>query len=207
MKIFDYLKKILFSPIKFFSTLKEKSIGPAVLWFAIFSLVGIILGFSMVLVFPSLYGEDFSKFPLPLSPIVFFVLTGIVTWIFSIIGSFIGAGILHVYLWLFGARQGYTKTYQLMSYSATPAFLFSWIPFLKYPVALWRTILMVIGTHKLHKLSLVRSIVAYVVAFLIMVSLVLLLFLFLYLILKSQPGAFEMFMTGFKNALAEQSLR
>jgi hypothetical protein len=77
---------------------------------------------------------------------------------------FLGAGILHVWLMLWGGKAEYEKTFQLYIYSSTPSLLFGWIPILGALVWFYDLGLLIIGTPYTHKdISQHRAVWVYVI--------------------------------------------
>jgi len=95
----------------------------------------------------------------------------------SIIGTFIGAGILHVFALIFGAKKGYNNTYKAMVYSAGPSLFILPVMFLSIinPVILvgaaaiyiLMLALYIKGISRLHEISAVRAFLAIFVPLLI----------------------------------------
>lgn len=167
MDLINKIKLILFKPDKFFSTLKEKTIQDALLYYIILLAFNVIMSYLMFLAF----GDFFTKIILnmfELIPLQFIresVSAGhfILGYIFGIIFSFVIAAILFVWLLIFGGKKGYTKAYQLYIYSETPSLLLKWIPFLGFFAWIYDLILLIIGTKKIYNFSTTKAVLIYVI--------------------------------------------
>ena len=155
MELFDKIKSILFKPTKFFSNLKEKGVKDAFLFSILLGLFSVILNlltkYSAFYNLAVLYGLSFPTFV-----ILFFIL--------SLLSQFAFAGLLHVWILIFGGKEKYSKTYQLSIYSLTPSWLVGWIPFAGPLVAtIYYLVLLIVGTQQVHKIRRTKAILMYVV--------------------------------------------
>ena len=163
MKVIYKIKQILFSPNSFFSSLKkEKKVDGAFGYFAIISLIGSVFFFLSVF----FQWSDFSFFSF-LNPSGDFGGLLIITIFIYGLGlgfSFVNAGVLHIWIKIFGGKSKYSKTYQLYVYTSTPTLLLSWIPFIGFLSSFYDLTLLIIGTPKIHKeINLNKSIFMYVI--------------------------------------------
>lgn len=178
MILFKMIKDVLIRPSYFFERIeKQKGISKAFFYLAIISLfcvvVSMLTGF-LFLKFSSDMSRIFEVYPALAQPqFTFFALFLIsIVWYFvMLLFSFIIAGLLHIWILIFGGKATYAKTYQLLVYSSTPNFLLGWIPYLGSLAQLYQIILLVIGTQKLHKVSLVRAILIYAIPAFVMILL------------------------------------
>lgn len=173
MALFTTIKSVLTAPTVFFHSLKkEQGIKHAFWYLAIIALIGTVLGTIFLLLFPPspeqlnllspFLGEEETtnlqeKLAQASTP-QGIVWGGVKNYLQLVIGSFIIAAILHVWLLLFGGRASYGKTYQLLVYSGTPSYLFSWIPTIGGLMIIYRFILLAIGAQHTHGLSKARAI-------------------------------------------------
>lgn len=157
---FKKVKEIFTKPSLFFKNLKyEEGIGNALLFYFIIilivNLIGLVIGYlfldqiidltykflnfipeeKITIGFPKLYSESIQS------------LTQSIIWVF------IGAGILHIWLKIFGGEATYKKTFQLYVYSSTPAILLGFIPLLSFILWIWTMILLIIGSQRTHNLE------------------------------------------------------
>lgn len=168
MGILQELKTVLIHPGEFFEKVKDEKRYELPLRFYFFiiilQIVSIVfLYFLGLFEFPSLplIGSLGTGWMLLLSGIV--ILMVIVVFLLTIIGTFIGAGILHIFAKIFGAKGGYHNTYKAFVYSTAPAifsgFLYlnfgdMWLKLIMFlPFSAWGFILLVKGLSKLHNIS------------------------------------------------------
>ncbi len=174
------IKQILTNPNKFFSSLKEKTLQDALLYFIILSAFSAFMTYIMML----LFGDSFTRMivnffnlntPIPDFNSVTLLGQTILGYIFTIAASFVVAGILYLWLLLFGGNKGYNKTYQLYTYSQTPTLLFKWIPIVGMFASIYSFILLVIGTRNTYNFSTLKSTLIYLIPlfFLFVIALIL----------------------------------
>ena len=186
------LKTILVQPSRFFSQLREKDLWTAFQYYAVLALLYALLGGIVSWMLDDYFTELFFKWigipfvsPSPLSlhtqAAVFIVFT-LFTYIMTLVGSFISAAVLHVWILIFGGKESYIKTYQLNTYSRMPYFLFGWIPFVSIFAWIYTLGLFIIGTEKLHKIPRRKAVLMYVipVAIILLLGIGMLLFFVLY---------------------------
>jgi len=80
---------------------------------------------------------------------------------------FVSAGLIHLFVILFGGEQEYKETFNVMAYSSAPA-LFAFIPFVGFAAALYSIVLEVIGIQHRQKLTLGKSVAVVVIPLLIL---------------------------------------
>lgn len=148
-EILNKVKKILLDPKGFFeSDKKDTSIETAFKFNAILLIVSVVTGalFTSAIMKPlaNITGVDSN---LSISSLV-------VGYIMALVGTFIAAGIMHLWIKLFSGKGDYVKTFQMFVYANTPRMLFSWIPVLGtigapiYGLYIW-----IIGATVLHGFS------------------------------------------------------
>lgn len=169
MAIFSKIKSVLFEPTKFFTNLKkEKGFKDAFTYFLVLSFVSTVLGIITQIAFQKYY-IGFVKsmyswaYPIPQQTTASIVLSMSIWFIFGLFLSFIIAGILHVWILIFGGKEDYSKTYQLSVYSRTPSLVFAWIPFIAILAWIYNLFLLILGTQKVHGISRNRAILMYVI--------------------------------------------
>ena len=181
--MFKMIKDVLIRPSYFFGRIeKQKGISNAFFYFAILYLFYTVVHLLTGLLFFKYYSGILtniwgfalpSLIPQPQMTFFTFFLFPLLNYIAGLFMIFVVAGLLHVWIFIFGGRAVFEKTFQLLVYSSTPNYLLGWIPFLSFLVQIYSIVLLVIGTQKLHKLSLARSILIYVIPFAAIVLLVL----------------------------------
>ena len=95
---------------------------------------------------------------------LFFVLGMVIFVPFTTaMGVFLGAGIVHLFLFMFGgAKRGFEASFKVVCYSTGPA-LFVIVPFLGSIVAfLWSLVLEIVGLQSAHETETWRSLLAVV---------------------------------------------
>jgi len=70
---------------------------------------------------------------------------------------FVGAGILHLFVKMFGGKKPYRETFQAVAYASAPA-VFNGVPIIGYFAPIYIIILQVIGISKRQNLSVGRSV-------------------------------------------------
>jgi hypothetical protein len=93
----------------------------------------------------------------------------------GIIGLFVCGLIVHIFVALIIGGNGIWQTINAMIYGATPAMLFSWIPFIGILAALWSLVLYIIGIRELHDTTTGKAAIAVLLPVIILVVLVIVL--------------------------------
>ncbi len=102
-----------------------------------------------------------------------FILIGIPVF------TFVGTGILHLFVKLYGGNGTYGGTYKAMIYSSTPTILFGFIPILNILFSIWTFILVIFGVSINHKISKLRSFLASITPAIIILILIFILAVFI----------------------------
>ncbi len=191
------IKRVLLDPLIFFDSLKQEiGIKSAFTYLLVLSLFSAVMGLIIGQFFQDYYYDLIAKiygfsFPKPKYTSYSLISITFLGYTVRLLGSFIFAGILHVWILIFGGKASYSKTYQVYVYSRTPAFIFGWIPFFSFFTWIYDLILLILGTQKIHNISKTKSILMYVIP-LILIGLFLLGFLFFLLsLIKSYPDMFQ----------------
>lgn len=124
-EILNKIKKILVDPKGFFeSNKKDTSVETALKFNAILLIVSVVTGalFTSAIIKPL---ANISGVNSNIS-----ISSLILGYIMALVGTFIAAGIMHLWIKLFGGKGDYVKTFQMFVYANTPRMLFSWIPVL-----------------------------------------------------------------------------
>ena len=162
--------QILKEPKKFFKSLsKEKGAKEAFKYLAVLVAINLILTF--IVSFYYIPQEDMSILTSGFGSFLLVVLIFlIVLWYSMVLAfSFLFAGILHLWVKLFGGRSVYSKTYQLFVYSSVPSLLFNWVPYLGIFAVMYGLYLLIVGTPILNKsISKKKAVLMYVIPIVIL---------------------------------------
>ena len=195
--LINKIKQVLTDPINFFESLrKETGIKSAFVYLLILSLFSTFLGFIVGQLFQNNYYDLLSKmfgfeFPKPQFAAGMLILFTAMGYCIGLIYSFIMAGILHVWILIFGGKENYSKTYQLYVYSRTPQFIIGWIPFIGYLTWIYDLVLLIIGTQKVHNISKVKAVLMYAIPIVLIGLFSLGIMIFSISLLKSNPNIFQ----------------
>ena len=173
-EFFDELKGLLVQPVAAFQGLKEKPIVAALGFFAV-----ILLIFSVL---SSIVDLNFTN-PVGL------VIGIIVGYIFLFVITFIGAAILHLFVYLVGGRAGIEQTIKAVLYAFTPYGLIGWIPFVGLLGMLWSFVLTILGIRELHDLSTGKAALAVILPFIIFLVLLMIVGVALFSYLTISPSS------------------
>lgn len=169
MKLFDTWKGIITDPMKSFTKLPKKEIiKDSCIYFLKIQAIALALMYIFLLamlplrLLPFVIGEHFLGFLagvgalllLPLALVFYLIML-----VFSLVMLFISAGLIQIFVKLFGGKKGYATTFQALAYASSP-FILAWIPFVNWLASIYGLVLQVIGIHKLQKLSVGKSILA-----------------------------------------------
>jgi len=170
------VKGFLLNPIETFKKVKEEPLGESFRYFIVLLLIystlnALVLSATLNTMLGSIYSV-YQEIPFfgsmiqsgyMLSIPVFFILF----LIFGIIGIFIGGGVIHLGVILFGGKRGYTQTVKALLYSSTPSYLFGWIPTIGLIFGIWAFVLEIFGIKELQDMSTGRAIAAIIIPALI----------------------------------------
>lgn len=170
MDIVGTIKKAWFHPNDLFSGLSA-DLGGAFKHYAIISLVPLAL--SLIL-----FGALGSTFAAlmgfgALAPLVggAFLAIPVLLYVMMLIGIFINAAILHIFVYLMGGRAGYSRTFQALAYGSTPHVLLLWLPFLNILFFLWSVYNTIVGISILHKMTKAKALFAFLLPIIIAMAL------------------------------------
>lgn len=196
MNIAKRILGILTEPVKFFdyAAKKEKGLKTAFWYYAAITLIGTVLGTIIAFLYPT-YGVDLvtKAFGLELpaqqlpSPATLVVLA-IVGYLIGLVGSFIGAALLHAWCLIFGGKGNYAHSYQLLAYSSTAKMVLGWIPFVNLFTWIWSLILLIVGTEKLHKVTRRKATFMYLIPAALTIILVIVVMIFAATALQNLPA-------------------
>lgn len=175
--IVEKAKAALFSPAKFFPSVRKEKLKQPFIFLAITSLVTAVIGFAVNI-----------------------ATTGalaFLTWVIGLILSFIVYGFFHLFVLLFGGKEGYENTYKAFAYGATPSSLLGWLPPLflfaggfggfaasivvMAAIMLWSLYITLRGLSVLQKMSMLRALAAVAIAVIIILAALLAIFTWAFL--------------------------
>lgn len=205
MNIIQKVKSIIVEPVHFFQRLKsEKGIMPAFVYLIILSLIPLVLGTFFNWMFGTytalLMTGFFGLEPTPQNSIILLFTLAIAGYVFGLILSFVWAGLLHVWILIWGGKADYSKTYQLSVYAQTPRFIFGWIPLIGGLIWVYDLVLLIIGTQKVHNIPKTKSILIYVIPVAAFVLLFVIIMIAGIALFASQPGFAENLANAMKTA-------
>lgn len=155
---------VLKNPRRFFrnSLKKPGTLKGDVIFYAVLSLVGVVLGlFSAVLVYPNLNLPFLAASTVPQMGVVELVPFAITTFIAGIAFSFIWAFFLNYWIKIFKGKKPYKYAYKLYIYSRVPTFLFGWIPIISAIAWIYSLYILVVGTQEIYGFSRKKAILVY----------------------------------------------
>lgn len=160
-----FLGKIWFSifrPREFFDYIEEEvKVYSSILYFVLLLILTLPLHFIVI----GFIGNDFSY-----SLFIEMLFNLIIGAIFTIILL----PFYHLFVYIFGGRNGIKRSMQTFLYGATPTIAVSWIPILPILASFYSIYVTVIGLKKLQEMRIMRAVLAYIIPFLILVTLVIL---------------------------------
>jgi hypothetical protein len=173
MSFFEKIKTVIQHPSDFFERIKsEEGIGKTFIYLAVLSLINLATGIiSLTFNVPyisqlsslSNYLPSLGKFSSVVSlgiPIGIYILT--------VVGTFVIAGFIHLFIRLLGGKGSYSFTYKGIVYASTPSLLLGWIPYVGFIPGIYAFYLELKGLSKLHQIGMGRVFVAiFVVPFLL----------------------------------------
>jgi len=173
---------LLSDPETFFKHLKsEHGVSTAFFYLNGMAVVSLILGAITSFIVGNFFTDWLSSIVnVPLlglsatDPNGLLVVIGLVAiFIMQMLASFVVAGVLHVWVLLFGGKARYAKSYQLYVYAKAPQLLFSWIPVVGIIAWIYSLILLIIGTQQVHGIKKGTSILMFLIPFAVVLVLAL----------------------------------
>jgi hypothetical protein len=164
MRLFETWKKIVFEPKEFYDQLPTKNrYREANLFFLKISAITLGIVYAIMLMLGLLLSGLASLFGG--KSVLMFALAaiGIALLLFPIFlliswgGLYIGAAITHLFVLMFGGKEGYKETFKVVAYSIAPN-IFSFVPIVNWFVGIYILVLQVIGIHRRQKLSIGKSV-------------------------------------------------
>ena len=158
----ERIKKICFKPREFFDFVKyEDNVWTAIVFFGLMLVTVIPLHYAMTSILSQELNLD-----------TFLELIG--NMLLGLVFTFILIPFYHLFVWVFGGRNGIKKTTQTLLYGATPTILVSWIPIVSLIVAFYSMYVTIVGLKVLQDMKTWKAVLSYIVPFAILVVLVIL---------------------------------
>ena len=159
----EKIKGFLISPVETFQKVENEDLGPVLKYYVIlvviFSILNAIIMGTMLSAMTSMIP---IKMPLMgaagggLAAVTMFI--GYL--ILLIVGLFIGAAIIHIFVILLGGKKGYAQTTKALAYGMTPQLLLGWIPFIGIIAGIWALIVEILGIRELQEMSTGKAVLA-----------------------------------------------
>jgi hypothetical protein len=189
--IFEKVKGFLMNPIDAFRQAKGDEPATVLPYFAVLLLIDAVISAALISVF--MIGTS----PLP-GPVTGGISGAVLLFLIIIAGGFIctlvfGAW-LHLWVYIFGGRQGIWQTLKAFMYGSTPSLLFGWIPFIGFIFSLWSLVLDIFGIRELQEISSMKATLA--VALAVMIPLILLIIVAAYFLIGTVTTTGPVAMTG-----------
>tara|TARA_Y100000310_G_scaffold345600_2_gene467102 strand:- start:2464 stop:3015 length:552 start_codon:yes stop_codon:yes gene_type:complete len=166
MDYFRKLKDVFVNPNEFFdSTQNETKYGPVFLYLFVTLVIG-----SVIVLIAGLLGAQ-SGLSLIMGAIFSPVIV-VVNLVVSFIVIPLGLLVQHLFVLMFGGRQGLLRTYQSFIYGGTPGLIFQGIPFLNFVAWIYSLVLSVFALTELQKISTLRAVLSVLVPFIIAAGIV-----------------------------------
>lgn len=166
--IIEKAKGFLMDPAAAFRNAQSDDMGEALKYFAIILAINSVLSGLMVMIGLGA-SADIPGMGVGVAGGIAMIIAN---FIGGIIGLFVCGLIVHIFVALIIGGNGIGQTINAMIYGATPAMLFSWIPFIGILAALWSLALYVIGIRELHDTTTGKAAVAVLLPVIILVVLV-----------------------------------
>ena len=183
MDYFEPIKGFILSPVETFRKVKDTDYGDTLVYFLILVLINTILSIPVMLfLLPSAWFSGiFTMFGLGTLSGFWFVIFAVMMIIASVVFLFIGSAWLHLWVYVFGGRNGYRETLKALAFGDTPALLLGWIPMIGILAGIWALVLSVLGVRELQGISTGRALGAVLVAVIIPLLILVLLAAFLFI--------------------------
>jgi len=172
MNFINKIKNILFNPNEcWVEFAKEKGIKETLKYLAILTLISINVTFIVNIIIlkfvpqeriTSLLNTLHSILNLPLSFIFYLIIIFIYLLLF--VGLILNSFIIHLFVKIFKGEGGFAETYKAIGYSITPYFLLGAMPIINWFTGLYVIYLQLVGLSKLHKMSLGKALLSYLLA-------------------------------------------
>ena len=171
----EKVKGFIASPIEMFKKVKEEPFGASFRYFIIlavlYALLNAIVGTILWHTWWGFMFSAYEKIPgfgvLFQSEVTTALSLFVLFFLFLLGGIFLGGGIIHLGVLMFGGKRGYIETVKAVLYADTPSLLLGWIPIVGIFIGLWSFILEFFGIKELQDMSIGRAIAAVLIPMII----------------------------------------
>jgi len=171
--IVEKIKGMFLDPVETFRNSRADEPVAVFTYLAALLLVYAVISALIATVISLLPIVPWKDLGLPLPVIAFFAV---------LIGGFVlmlvAAAWVHLWVYIFGGRNGIMATVRVIIYGHTPQLLLGWIPFLGLAFGIWALALDILGLRELQELDTMKAILVMVIAILIPLFLIILAFAF-----------------------------
>ncbi len=204
MGLFNTWKTVMFDPLKFYEKLppKVQYKEPSIFYLKIQAItLGVIyfLGLLILAVFALIFTsitEAMVSSPLGAisgGVVGIIILIALLIYPFILLFSwgmlFVSAGITHLFVLIFGGKQGYVETFKTIAYSMAPQ-VFCIIPLIGWTAMIYMLVLQIMGIKHRQKLSWGKSVAVILLPMAILLVLFLVVyFVFIFSILSANIAA------------------
>lgn len=168
----EKIKSFLVSPVETFQKVKDEDLGMVLKYFIVLAVIFSILyaiietalattvSWLMPLKMPFVKGLTGELSVVALFVISLFLL---------VIGLFLGAAIIHVFIYLLGGKRGFVQTVKAIGYGMTPTLILGWIPVVGRIVGIWSLVVEILGIRELQDMSTGKAALAVILPLVIYV--------------------------------------
>jgi hypothetical protein len=180
MDFIELVKGFILSPVETFQKVRPADLGDTLKYYLILLVINTVLSVIVSLVALSAVWAAVNAFlpglglGAPALAGFGIVIFAILMIFISLLFLFIGAGWVHLWVYLLGGRKGYMQTLKAIAYGETPALLIGWIPVIGIIGSIWSFILWIIGVRELQEMSTGRAAAAVILAVVIILIIIIL---------------------------------
>ncbi|RZN39393.1 MAG: hypothetical protein EFT35_03835 [Methanophagales archaeon ANME-1-THS] len=173
LSIVERIKGFLFNPSATFDASKEDRLGDAFTYFVVILAIYAVLIAIIAAGAFSVIGGMYGMMGVPVMPwgAAMGPLVGVLFFVYALVGGIIGVFILglwlHLWVYLFGGRNGVVQTIKAVIYGETPGLVLGWIPVINIIAGIWALIVWIIGVRQLQELSTGKAVIAVIFALII----------------------------------------
>ena len=161
-----YIRKgILFlrSPQRGFDNEKEKGLKESFKYVLALAIILAVLG-ALVSTSMLSFLSSVMSIPLPFDLPVLFLRSLVLNYVMTVAGLIIWSLWLHLWAYVFGARNGLVQTMKSVFYGGTPNYMFGWIPVFSIIAMIWSWFLTGIGLIRLQGINSEKAALAIIIA-------------------------------------------